>query len=154
MKVYMSILWLVLLACGDVNTPVSIAASRSPMVPLCDLQRTTKQGEHRLIQVKGVYTHGFEGSVLTDSACPAESTWVEFTPQSPADKGRLDSIVDAEGSVLVVFEGLFYGPGLPDPNLPEAIRKSFQPGYGHLGAFRTQLIVFTIKSVKPAPIDH
>lgn len=53
-----------------------------------------------------------------------------------------------------MFEGEFYGPGLPDPNLPEAIKKSYQPGWGHLGAFRTKLVVQAIQSVEPVPADH
>jgi len=150
MKGHAGILSLLVLACGSMNWNVSFAASNPPRVALCDLQRTTKQGEHRLVQVKGIYTQGLEGSVLTDSACPSESTWVEFALQTAADKDRLQSRLDANGEVFVAFEGLFYGPGVPDPNLPEAIRKHYQPGYGHLGTFKTELIVFAIRSIKPA----
>jgi hypothetical protein len=33
-------------------------------------------------------------------------------------------------AVLVVFEGEFYGPRVPDPNLPDAIRKNYHPAWG------------------------
>jgi len=54
----------------------------------------------------------------------------------------------------VVLEGEFYGPPLPDPKLPEPIRKSYHPGWGHLAAFKTKLVVHTIRDVKAVPPDH
>jgi len=45
-----------------------------------------------------------------------------------------------------VFEGALYGPPLPDPKLPDAIRKVYHPGWGHLGAFQTKLDVHTIRT--------
>ena len=39
----------------------------------------------------------------------------------------LRSMLDTAGKADVVFEGEFYGPGVPDPKLPEAIKKSYQP---------------------------
>ncbi len=47
-----------------------------------------------------------------------------------------------------MFEGEFFGPARRDPNLPEAIRKSDHPGWGHLGAFKTKLVIHVILSVK------
>ena len=63
-------------------------------------------------------------------------------------------MLDTAAQADVVFEGEFYGPGVPDPNLPESIKKSYQPGWGHLGAFKTKLVVHAIQSVKPVPADH
>ena len=136
------------------NIQVSTAAPTPDKVPLCDLQRTAKQGEQRSVQVGGIYITGFEGSVLTDAACPDQSTWVELDLKSTANKEQLRSMLDTAGKADVVFEGEFYGPGMPSPNLPEAIRKSYQPGWGHLGAFKTKLVVHAIQSVKPVPADH
>jgi TonB family protein len=118
------------------------------------LQRIAKQGEQRSVQVGGIYITGFEGSVLADAACPDQSTWVELDLKSTANKEQLRSMLDAAGKADVVFEGEFYGPGMPSPNLPEAIRKSYQPGWGHLGAFKTKLVVHAIQSVKPVSADH
>ena len=128
---------------------VCTAAQKASEAHLCDLQRTAKQGEQRSVQVDGIYSNGFEMGVLSDATCPSEHTWVELDLQSTANKEMLRSILDTAGQADVVFEGELYGPGIPDPKLPEAIRKSYQPGWGHLGAFRTKLVVHAILSVKP-----
>jgi hypothetical protein len=103
--------------------------------------------------VSGIYGEGLEMGVLTDSACPSERTWVELDLKSTANNEKLRSILGTAHKADVVFEGEFYGPGVPDPKLPEAIRKSYQPGRGHLGAFRTKLVVHVIQDVKVAPAD-
>jgi len=133
------------------NAGVYATAQKTERGRLCDLQRTAKQGEQRSVQVGGIYITGYEGSVLTEATCPSQSTWVEFDLQSATNKEQLRSMFDTAGKADVVFEGEFYGPGLPDPNLPEAVKKSYQPGWGHLGAFRTKLVVRAIRSVKPLP---
>jgi hypothetical protein len=69
-------------------------------------------------------------------------------------KEVLRSMLDTAGQADVAFEGEFYGPGVPDPKLPAATRKSYQPGWGDLGAFRTRLVVHAIQSVKPVSADH
>lgn len=154
MKAQKKILWLLPLLLG-VNVQVCIAAPTPDKVPLCDLQRTAKQGEQRSVQVGGIYSDGFEMGVLTDAACPSEHTWVELDLQSTTNREMLRSMLDTAGQADVVFEGEFYGPGLPDPKLPESIKKSYQPTWGHLGAFRTKLVVHAIQSVKPVPAaDH
>ena len=156
MKAKAKILWLVPLLLATtikvcVATPIPLDKA-----PLCDLQRTAKQGEHRPVQVGGIYTAGFEGSVLTDAACPSQYTWVELYLKSTANKEKLRSMLDRAGKADVVFEGEFYGPGVPDPKLPEALRKASHPGWGHLGAFRTKLVVHAISEVKPvsSPTTH
>jgi hypothetical protein len=96
----------------------------------------------------GVYSDGLEMGVLTDPACPSQHTWVELDLRSTAKKEILRSVLNSRGQANVLFEGEFFGPGRPDPNLPEAIRKSYEPGWGHLGAFKTKLVVHLIRSVK------
>jgi hypothetical protein len=59
-------------------------------------------------------------------------------------------LLDRSRQACVVVQGEFYGPPLPDPKLPEAIPKNYHPGWGHLGAFHTKLVVHAIKSVQPA----
>ena len=153
MKTQRKILWLLPLLLG-VNVQLCISAPTPDKAHLCDLQRTAKQGEQRSVQVGGIYSDGFEMGVLTDAACPSEHTWVELKLQSTMNKETLRSILETAGQADVVFEGEFYGPGVPDPKLPESIKKSYQPGWGHLGAFRTKLVVHAIQSVKPVPADH
>jgi hypothetical protein len=153
MKAQRKILWLLPLLLG-MSFRVSTVAQKRDSVPLCDLQRAAKQGEQRSVQVGGIYSDGFEMGVLTDATCPAEHTWVELDLQSATNKEMLRSMLETAGQADVVFKGEFYGPGVPDPKLPESIKKSYQPGWGHLGAFRTKLVVRAIQSVKPVTADH
>jgi len=63
-------------------------------------------------------------------------------------------MLETNGLVDVVFEGEFYGPGVPDPKLSETSKKPHQPGWGPLEAFRTKLVVHTILSVRAVPLDQ
>jgi hypothetical protein len=153
MKAQRRSFWLLLLLL-DVNIHAGTAAPMPEKVPLCDLQRTAQEGERRSVQVGGIYVTGFEASVLIDTACPDQSTWVEFNLESTANRDQLRSMLNTAAKAEVVFVGEFYGPGVPSPNLPEAVRKSYQPGWGHLGAFKTKLVVRAIQSIQPVPPDH
>lgn len=144
-KLAMQVIGALLLSIGVQSCP----AAAPPAASLCDLQRHAKQGERQNVRIEGLYSNGLEVGVLTDAACPSERTWVEFDLRSKENKDLLRSTLDSKGHARVVFEGEFFGPGKPDPNLPEAIRKSYQPGWGHLGAFKTKLVVHVIQSVKP-----
>ena len=147
MQTQRKMLWLFPLLMS-VNIKLCVAAPPRHKARLCDLQRTAKQGERRAVEVKGTYSDGFEMGVLTDPACPSEHTWVELDLHSGTNKRKLQTMLETARQAVVVFQGEFYGPGVPDPKLPEAIRDSYQPGWGHLGAFRTKLVVHSIRSVK------
>jgi hypothetical protein len=138
----------------SVNVQVCTATPMPNKMSLCNLQRTAKQGERRPVQVRAIFSNGFETGILTDAACSSEHTWAELDLQSTTNKETLRSMLDTAGQADVVFEGEFYGPGVPDPNLPETVKKSYQPGWGHLGAFRTKLVVRAIQSVKPVPTGY
>jgi hypothetical protein len=153
MKTLRRILWLVPLLLGT-NVQVCIAAPMPDKVSLCHLQGTAKLGKQRSVQVSGIYRDGFEIGVLTDTACPSEHTWAELDLQSTTNKETLRSMLDTAGQAEVVFEGTFYGAEVPDSELPEAIRKSYQAGWDHLGVFRTKLVVYAIQSLSPVPADH
>jgi hypothetical protein len=126
-----------------------------PTVPnaqsLCVLQKQVAQGEHETVRVSGVYGPGLDRTVLEDAECPSESTWVELALCSHENKEKLRKLLNSSRRAYVVLEGEFYGPPLPDPKLPEAIRKDYHPGWGHLAAFKTKLVVHLIREVKPAP---
>jgi hypothetical protein len=57
-------------------------------------------------------------------------------------------------AVLVVFEGEFYGPQVPDPKLPAGIGENYHPGWDHNNASMTKLVVHAIRSVEALPADH
>ena len=123
-------------------------------VSLCSLQQKIGAGDHESVRVSGIYSAGPDRGVLEDAACSKEGTWVELDLKSEQNKQKLSEVFDHSRSAYVVFEGEFYGPPLPDPKLPESIRKSYHPGWGHLAAFKTKLVVHAIHEVKATPPDH
>jgi hypothetical protein len=123
---------------------------------LCGLQGKVAEGDHVSVTVSGVYEGGLGDSgpamgTLDDSACPKETAWIEIALQSTNNRKKLKGILDKSSRAYVVFEGELYGPPVPDPKLPEAIRKNYHPGWGHLGAFNTKLVVHAIREVAVAP---
>ena len=126
--------------------------SELPISSLCSIEKSATEGSRNTVRVSGVYGPGLDRSVLEDSSCPAETSWVELDLWSDQNKEKLRKLLDRSRQAYVVVEGEFYGPPLPDPKLPEAIRKNYHPGWGHLGAFRTKLVVHAIRSVQPAPV--
>ncbi len=143
--------------------PASQTPSASRLIPLCTLQTTVAQGEHRTVRVQGVYLAGLEGQYLVTSGCSGRSTAVEFALKSHRLWRRLlrmsnrtnsrEHVFGSGDPVLVVFEGEFYGPRVPDPKLPEAFRKNYHPAWDS-NASMTKLVVHSILSVEPLPPDH
>jgi len=120
---------------------------------LCVLQEKATEGTHATVRVSGIFSEGLDLGPLEDPACPAEATWVELAlpPGQNKNKEKLRRLLDVSYRAYVIFEGDFYGPPLPDPKLPEAIRRAYHPGWGHMGQFRTKLVVHAICDVKVAP---
>jgi hypothetical protein len=118
---------------------------------MCFLQKNITEGNHKTVRVSGVFSEGLERGTLEDTTCPSETTWVELALRSDRNKEKLRRFLDTSRRAYVVFEGEFYGPPLADPKLPETIRKDYHPGWGHLGAFKTKLVVRVIRDVTVAP---
>ena len=136
---------------------VSLAQTTAPQTrentaSLCVLQKKLADGEHETVRVSGVYGPGLDHTVLEDSSCSTEGTWVELDLRSEHNEQKLRRLLNRSRQAYVVVEGEFYGPPLPDPRLPEAIRKGYHPGWGHLAAFKTKLVVHVIRDVKPAAV--
>jgi hypothetical protein len=121
------------------------------MMSLCSLQRKAAEGHHEAVRVSGIFSEGLELGTLEDATCPEEITWVELDLRSKRNKEKLRRLLEHSRRAYVVLEGEFYGPPVPDPKLPEAIRKSYHPGWGHLAAFKTKLVVHAIREVKVVP---
>ena len=140
------------------------SSSDSQIVPLCELQMQLAQGEHRNVQVEGVYLSGLEGQYLVTSGCSRRSTSIEFELKTHrlwkelvqlSNRTNTEKHVSGDGDpVLVVFEGEFYGPRVPDPKLPEGIRKNYHPEWDHMDASMTKMVVHAIRRVQPLPADH
>jgi len=136
----------------------TIAGSQSKQSrgSLCSFQGRVAEGEHLTASVAGVYQGGLGDSgpamgVLYDDACPDQNAWVEIDLQSAINRKKLNQLLERSDRARVVFEGELYGPPAPDPKLPDAIRKASHPGWGHLGAFKTKLVVRVIREVATAP---
>lgn len=126
------------------------AAGKEPQeADLCSLQATIGGGHHVSVRVSGVFRVGLELGTLEDPECPSRTTWVELHLASQENRDKLRAELDRSRSAFILVEGEFYGPPLPDPKLPEPIRKALHPGWGHLGMFRTKLEVHAILDVKP-----
>ena len=151
-KSYLAILFIAfLLAAGSVSQSIAQEANTN-VASLCVLQKTIAEGQHKTVRVAGMYGPGLDQSVLEDSGCPRESTWVELGLRSQNNKKKLHKILDRSRRAYVVLEGELFGPPLPDPKLPQTIQQSYHPGWGHLGAFKTKLIVHKILVAKPGPV--
>jgi hypothetical protein len=113
------------------------------------------KGEHVSVTVSGVYEGGLGDNgpamgTLGDSACPNETAWIEVDLLPTNNRKKLNKILVKSGRAHVVFEGELYGPPEPDQKLPEALRDNSHPGWGHLGAFKTKLVVHAIREVAVA----
>lgn len=136
--------------CCLVGQCLSQSAAKKPqLMSLCILQEKMTEGSHESVRVSGVFSEGLDVGVLKDTTCPMETTWVELDLLSTRNKDKPKQILDHSRQALVAVEGEFYGPPMPDPNLPEAIRKAYHPGWGRLAAFKTKLVVHALLDVKP-----
>ena len=117
-----------------------------------------------MVRVEGVYVAGLEGEYLVAASCSGRSTDIEFALKSHRFWKRLVKMSNQSNElrhvsgdsdpVQVVFEGEFDGPRVPDPKLPEAIRKNYHPGWDHNNASMTKLVVHVIDSVESLPPGH
>jgi hypothetical protein len=131
------------------------SASKKPQVTsLCSLQQKVTQGNHVAVRVSGIFSEGLDMGTLQDDTCPNEITWVEIDLRSKRNKEKLRRLLEHSRRAYVVVDGEFYGPPLPDPKLPESIRKSYHPGWGHLAAFKTKLVVHAIRDVRAVSTER
>ena len=145
------LVWLALFS--TVFLTVACFGQSIPEDSLCTLQLKVSQGTHMDVRVAGVFNEGFDVGTLEDAAC-TETTWVELSLQNKKNRKKLATTLDRSrnSQAFVVFEGELYGPPLPDPNLPEAIRNSYHPNWGHSNCCRTKLVVRAILAVGPVSI--
>lgn len=135
---------------------MGLSQSKQSRTTLCTLRGRVAEGQHLSLTVSGTYQGGLGDSgratgVLSDDACADQNAWVEIDLQSAINRKKLNQLLERSERARVIFEGELYGPPAPDPKLPEALRNASHPGWGHLGAFRTKLVVRVIREVATAP---
>ena len=135
------------------NCPAQSAATQPDvnLTSLCALQKQVVEGKHEMVRVAGIYGPSLDHTVLEEPSCSDEGTWVELELRSNQNKEKLRKILDHSRRAYVVVEGEFYGPPRPSPKLPETIKQDYRPGWGHLAAFKTKLVVHIICDVNAAP---
>lgn len=139
------------------------AAPAPPTTPVCAAQKAAAEGGHHQAVIRGIFLAGLEGDYLVGSGCIGQSTFVVFDLNSLRLRGKLDRMANASNQaehvrgdgnpVMVVFQGEFFGPPLPDPKLPEKIRRIYHPTWGPQGHGATKLEVHAIVSVAPVPAN-
>jgi hypothetical protein len=124
------------------------------VLSLCQALEQVKAGDHQILTVSAIYMSGAEDSFLYDPKCHAgePSTWVELTPNLKNEHDLERILKKSNNRAYVQFEGDFFGPKSinPDTSIPDVLRKSGRH-YGHLGGYKTMLLVHAIKQVKPVP---
>jgi hypothetical protein len=131
----------------------ALAQLAQPPFSLCELQTKIVQGEHQSVRVEGVFLPGVDGQgALVAAGCDGRSTRIEFELQTRDGWQKLTRMSDKLGEVLVVFTGEFFGPPVPEPKLPDAIRKNYHPGWDYNSM--TKLVVHTILSVSALHASH
>ena len=111
------------------------ALANVPVIGYCDFIRDGRTRNNEIVRVRGLYWFDMENSALDDPACRNEgsSTWVEAEPYSNFDS-RVVGLKRAQPAE-VVFVGRFSGPN--------------KKGYGHLDAYRYELMVINVDELKP-----
>jgi hypothetical protein len=150
---YRTRLWVSILVLAGLNG--AFAASGQHVIPLCELQQQVAAGNHKIVEVGGVFLAGLEGEYLVASGCSERSTRIEFALIDKKNVAKLWHLVDAASKpgvkgdgvpVRVVFEGEFYGPPLLDPKMSEVQRRLSDLRWDSNST--TKLVVHSIKSVE------
>ena len=137
-------------------------ATPAKHVQLCEVLARVKPGEQIPVIVSGVVVSGPEIQVLFDPEEPAcrenvqPATWLEF--DGGANVADINRVLSA-GRARVVVRGVLHGPRtIPDDaraNPAIAARaRAHNRRYGHLSAFRTQLVVERVLSAEPASVSN
>lgn len=125
-------------------------AFESTAPTLCTLLESIRPGEKREVTISGIYWVSFESQFLYDPRTPLCSldvqpaTWVVLS-KSVTEDSRFREFTAPRA--YVTFKGVLHGPGIvEEDDLSIPIVGSFAnriafDRYGHLNAFRTQLVV-------------
>lgn len=141
------------------------AGSVTPVHDFCGALSAVERGGVLPVELRGAVLLGFELQVFFDPnqvKCELDiqpSSWLEFSPSSRGELGRLRGSKSDSEILLVSLRGDLEGPPVLGPDRPELseslayVQRTAGSGYGHGNAFRTRIIVREILSASPAPSD-
>lgn len=85
-----------------------------PTVSLCELTKSWKKYDHKIVRIEAIYATGAESSQVYDIGClTSDTAWVPTEPKevTPADLiGKLNELLRSAGRVRIVAVGEFDGP--------------------------------------------
>lgn len=137
------------------------SSSREEVLYLCQALTEAMPGERVPVLLDGVMLRAFERQAFFDPEqplCPWDvqsSTWVEFS-SSTLGFDELLKILNEIGQAHVTIRGVLYGPPPVPPDSPSVpggvayVNRLASRRYGHLGGFRTKLVVEEVLSATPA----
>ena len=136
---------------SESEKPTLAELARAQTVSLCEFSALNGPHNGELVRVKGHYLQAFEASLLLDSVCDSERTWVSFSDNQrlarlsrsealeafnsilQEDRRLLPPGADGQSDLEVVFVGRLAGP------TPSRHR------FGHMGTAGSELIVHAIE---------
>jgi len=139
------------------TTETTAARDEIAIRSICVITKEASAGTHQHLIVRGIFVVGPETSIIYENECPVSDSlvWVEFKLNpahlKSAPVTKFDRLIAKDGRAAVEFEGDFYGPPTPDPDVPEVIQRNFELGWGHLSQYRTQMIVSRIRATTEVP---
>jgi hypothetical protein len=140
------------------------SANTPPTMSLCAALESVDRGQQLPVVVSGVYAVGFEHQILYDPnrvSCDEDVqplTWIEFA-DGAEDKTVLTQLLHEDHRASVTFEGTLYGPAPLEPDTPKlpdkwsASDRMRGTRYGHMNAFRTQMVVARVDAAARVPVS-
>src|ERR1700732_4772771 len=150
------------LAAGAGATQHASSVLKQPTTSLCAALQSVDRGHELPIVVSGIFAVGRESQFLWDQLQPSceedvqPSTSVEFSKDAE-DTTALGKLLEEDRRAYVTFEGTLFGPAPLKPDdlrLGDRVSGNYRTRgttYGHMGAFRTKLVVTRVDAAAQVP---
>ncbi len=124
-----------------VGDSLKAAAKAGPAIEtsLCELVTHPDKYTGRIVQIRAVVEQGFEVSLLVDSACSAR-IWLDAVSANFDEETwrRFETSLRSNNGVAVCSRGALR-------SCRTGLRSSMGNGFGHLGAWQSQLVMTSFK---------
>jgi hypothetical protein len=145
---------------SNARQPSTAPEPKIETVSLCELIKSWKKYDHKIVRIEAIYTIGAESSQVYDIGCLTSYTaWVppDIESATPADlRDKLKRLVKPGGRARIVAVGEFDGPKKVDipagtsPGLADTLRAA-NSHYGHMNGWNFQFVVSKIEKVEAVP---